>query len=56
MKITHDLDGNLIVKELRCKNCGFSRGNHKAKTLNCPLSRTRFTPYHTEQFYTPRDK
>lgn len=31
-----DLDGNPIVIR-RCKHCGKEKGDHLAKTFNCPI-------------------
>lgn len=31
-----DLDGNPIVPMPKCKHCGKTRWDHRAKTLECP--------------------
>jgi len=28
-----------MVMIIKCKNCGKSKGDHKAETLNCPIGR-----------------
>lgn len=32
-----DIDGNVIVPDPKCMNCGRDKGRHKSKTLNCPI-------------------
>lgn len=43
MKQKYDLDGNLI-KPQKCKHCGREKGDHLAKTFNCPFGRSRSFP------------
>lgn len=34
-----------------CKHCGFKRGEHKARTLHCPLSGGSFSQFHRTQVF-----
>jgi hypothetical protein len=41
----------------KCKTCGKSKGDHKAKTLNCPIGeRNRFYSYtqFSENVFVPK--
>jgi hypothetical protein len=49
-----DLDGNPIRPQI-CALCGRRRGDHKAGTLHCPLSRHRFTHFSQTQTYKERE-
>lgn len=40
----------------RCEQCGRTRGEHKAGTFNCPMTRHRFTAFHQYQGYYPVEK
>lgn len=50
-----DLDGKLIKPQI-CALCGRHRGDHKAKTLHCPLGRKnlRFPHFSQTQTYTEK--
>ena len=37
--------------EMLCKHCGRERGDHKAHTFHCPLSRHAFTHFDQEKTY-----
>lgn len=37
-----------------CKHCGFKRGEHKARTLHCPLSGGSFSQFHRTQVFEER--
>lgn len=41
-------------EEPKCKHCGRLRGNHQAKTMNCPIGRGNFPKFHSTQVYAPR--
>lgn len=47
-----DLDGKPIKPQI-CADCGRHRGDHKAKTLHCPLGRKneRFPLFSQTQVY-----
>lgn len=38
----------------KCKHCGRLKGNHQAKTMDCPVGRGSFPQYSTETKYEPR--
>lgn len=43
----------------KCKHCKKIRGEHKAKTLNCPMgtkTRIGYTSYHQSQVYERQEK
>ncbi len=54
---THDLNGNPIVI-VKCMHCGKVRGDHRAKTFQCPMGirhRTLgYTTYHPTNVFTPK--
>ncbi len=37
--------------ERLCKHCGFKRGEHKSKTLNCPIVGGNFSQFHKSQVF-----
>lgn len=54
-----DIEGNVIVPDPKCMNCGRDKGRHKAKTLNCPFGTGRlskFCSFYNDKFYEPKVK
>lgn len=53
-----DLWGKPRIPAINCTNCGKPKGNHKAKTLNCPFGlkhRTMgYTNYLQDKVYEPK--
>lgn len=50
---------NEFIKDNRCKKCNKQRGDHKAKTLECPTgTRTRigYLDYVPNQVFEPKKK
>lgn len=56
MKVVYDLEGNLVEKPKKCKNCGYTKGQHKANTLNCPFDGKRFTSFYKDKIYSLEEK
>jgi hypothetical protein len=52
-----DIDWLNPPKIPKCKNCGKSKGNHKAVTLNCPFNEVRrgFPNFLKDQVYEPKE-
>lgn len=40
----------------RCSECNRTKGDHKLGTLNCPMTRHKFTAFHLYQSYYPQEK
>jgi hypothetical protein len=56
-----DISGKPLFDQgnLKCTHCNKNEGDHKAKTLNCPIGRRSsigFNQYYENQFYTKKIK
>ena len=40
----------------KCKHCGKTKMNHKAKTYNCPFGRGNFPHFREDKFFEPKLK
>ena len=40
----------------KCKLCGYVKGKHQARTLNCPVNGKSFAPFIPNQVFVPSDK
>lgn len=49
--------GEPIQPQLKCKHCGKAKGDHLAKTFNCPFGRSRsFPQYRNNQTFEALDR